>query len=222
MLPTFHLIKAIYLSLARISRCNPLHPGGYDPVICPETNPECNESELTDPPPSFCDESTDLLPFSSKRPNERFCHANPCSFRSPSRHPTPIPLPFSKRFTKRTNPSATLRSLPTNFPSPAAEFVLEASFDGSNRFEQAKISGNSIFNRTIVAGDHINPGTGPTLFMAATFEDEKDKDSSLPSLQVFLPRWQVLRKGGSHFVIMNAPPRRPERSNDSRRISPIQ
>ncbi|MEK9633404.1 MAG: membrane protein insertion efficiency factor YidD [Opitutae bacterium] len=40
----FHLIKAIYLSLARISRCNPLHPGGYDPVICPETNPECNES----------------------------------------------------------------------------------------------------------------------------------------------------------------------------------
>ena len=40
----FHLIKAIYLSLARISRCNPLHPGGYDPVTCPENNPECNES----------------------------------------------------------------------------------------------------------------------------------------------------------------------------------
>ena len=75
--------------------------------------------ELTDPPPSFATSPPTCFLFSSKRPNERFCHANPCSFRSPSRHPTPIPLPFSKRFTKRTNPSATLRSLPTNFPSPA-------------------------------------------------------------------------------------------------------
>lgn len=32
-LKTFSLPVALYKSLTRILRCNPMHPGGYDPVI---------------------------------------------------------------------------------------------------------------------------------------------------------------------------------------------
>jgi len=39
----FNLIKAFYMSISRIGRCNPLHPGGYDPVTCPESKAERNE-----------------------------------------------------------------------------------------------------------------------------------------------------------------------------------
>ena len=32
-LSTFSLPKALWKTFARISRCNPMHPGGYDPVV---------------------------------------------------------------------------------------------------------------------------------------------------------------------------------------------
>ena len=160
--------------------------------------------ELTDPPPSFCDESTDLLPF-FKQAIEQAAHSSKSVFASVTIETSySDPLAILEEIHQTDEPICYLEKPSNEFSIACADFVVEASFEGSNRFEQAKVWGSSIFNRTIVAGDHINPGTGPTLFMTATFEDEKDKDSSLPSLQVFLPRWQVLRKGGSHFVIMNA------------------
>jgi hypothetical protein len=39
----FNLLKAVYMTFFRIGRCNPLHPGGYDPVHCSESELESNE-----------------------------------------------------------------------------------------------------------------------------------------------------------------------------------
>ena len=40
-LSAFSLPKALWKTLRRISRCNPMHPGGFDPVIKAEKT-DCN------------------------------------------------------------------------------------------------------------------------------------------------------------------------------------
>ena len=40
----FNPIKAFWMSFSRIGRCNPLHPGGYDPVTPPVTGKEPHET----------------------------------------------------------------------------------------------------------------------------------------------------------------------------------
>ena len=89
------------------------------------------------------------------------------------------------------------------FSIACGEFLTHASFSGSNRFLKARTWSEKLFSKTIVSGDHKHPGTGPTLFLAATFEPDEQTEDSPPPLQIFLPRWQVLRKGGSHFLISN-------------------
>ena len=160
--------------------------------------------ELTDPPPSFCDESTDLLPFFKQATERAVLSREPLFVSVTIETSYSDPLAILEETHRADEPICYLERPSNEFSIACAEFVAEASFEGSNRFEQAKVWGDSVFKSTLIAGDHLDPGTGPTLFMTATFEDEKDKDSSLPALQVFLPRWQVLRKGGSHFVILNA------------------
>ena len=41
----FNLFKAILMSSSRICRCNPMHPGGYDPVARPDGPDFENEPE---------------------------------------------------------------------------------------------------------------------------------------------------------------------------------
>ena len=50
---------------------------------------------------------------------------------------------------------------------------------------------------------HKIAGTGPTLFLSATFENDYDDPSLPPPLEIFLPKWQVLRKEGYNFIIFN-------------------
>jgi putative membrane protein insertion efficiency factor len=40
-LSAFSLPKALWMTLSRIGRCNPMHPGGFDPVIKAEKT-DCN------------------------------------------------------------------------------------------------------------------------------------------------------------------------------------
>ena len=172
--------------------------------LAPKANQNAMNPELTDPPPSFCDESTDLLPF-FKQAVERATLSRQASFVSVTIETSySDPLAILEEIHRPNEPICYLERPSNEFSIACADFVTEASFVGSERFKQAKYWADSMFENTLVAGDHINPGTGPTLFMTATFEDETGSSSSPPPLQVFLPRWQVLRKGGSHFVIINA------------------
>ena len=93
---------------------------------------------------------------------------------------------------------------------PAAEFSIAAggclkseSFSGMNRFLNSRLWAENLFENTIVAGDHKIAGTGPTLFTSATFEAENESSIDPPPLHIFLPRWQVVRHGGSNFLISN-------------------
>ena len=160
--------------------------------------------ELTDPPPSFCDKSTDLLAFFRQAVERAVLSGQPFFVSVTIETSYSDPLAILEEIHRPNEPICYLERPSNEFSIACAEFVTEASFDGPERFKQAKAWGESVFTTTLIAGDHHNPGTGPTLFMAATFEDESGGKSSPPALQVFLPRWQVLRKGGSHFVIINA------------------
>ena len=165
----FHLIKAIYLSLARISRCNLFIPEGMIRSFARKLSLNAMNPELTDPPPSFCDESTDLLPFFKQATERAVLSREPLFVSVTIETSYSDPLAILEEIHQADEPICYLEKPSNEFSIACAEFVAEASFDGSNRFEQAKIWGNSIFNRTIVAGDHINPGTGPTLFHGRDF-----------------------------------------------------
>ncbi len=159
--------------------------------------------ELTDPPPSICDESTDLLPFFKQATEQAILSREPVFFSVTIETSYSDPLAILEEIHRPNEPICYLERPSSEFSIACAEFLANASFDGADRFNEARNWADSIFKRILVAGDHVNPGTGPTLFMIATFEDERGETSSLPALQIFLPRWQVLRKEGSHFVIIN-------------------
>ncbi len=82
-------------------------------------------------------------------------------------------------------------------------FLAKGEFIGNNRFHDAKIWTRSLFSRIEKAGDATLPGTGPTLFVNATFEASAQTGGP-PPLMVFLPRWQVLNHRGEHFVVLNS------------------
>ena len=42
---TFGLMKAIWLTTKRISRCHPCHPGGFDPIPSVQNNPSLKPSQ---------------------------------------------------------------------------------------------------------------------------------------------------------------------------------
>ena len=96
---------------------------------------------------------------------------------------------------------------------PSEEFALacgEAAayveFSGPRRFAEAKEFAQDLFARTIATGDLAPGGAGPTLALAATFENEAPADAERQPapLALFLPRWQILRRGGRHYAVANA------------------
>lgn len=95
---------------------------------------------------------------------------------------------------------------------PSEEFALAcgeaaayAEFAGSERFANAKTFAQDLFSRTIATGDLAPGGAGPTLALAATFESEAPAERDHPApLALFLPRWQILRRGGRHYAVANA------------------
>ena len=94
---------------------------------------------------------------------------------------------------------------------PTDEFALACGestayeeFTGEDRFEKAKVFCDDIFSKVIATGDIGRGAAGPTLALAATFESTIDESNSAPApLTLFLPRWQVMRRGGRHYAVAN-------------------
>jgi menaquinone-specific isochorismate synthase len=159
---------------------------------------------IIEPAPAFCDERTDLFPFFMQA-IERAKQTKDEIFASVTIETTySDPLAVVEKIHLPDDPLCYFERPSSDFAIACGKFIAESTFDSSERFQKAKNWSDTILAKTLVAGDHHHAGTGPTLFMAATFEDQTDHTNTPPALQVFLPSWQVVRQGGSHFVVINA------------------
>ncbi|NBB78856.1 MAG: isochorismate synthase [Verrucomicrobia bacterium] len=85
----------------------------------------------------------------------------------------------------------------------AAEAVVEARFNGPDRFAQVKAFADDILDNTIAVGDLSEAFTGPHFFTAFSFDDTVAEGSAFPAASVFLPRWQVSRSKGQYGAVAN-------------------
>ena len=153
-------------------------------------------------PPSSCDENTDLSYFvESLITRAKALHQS--HFLSVTIETDySDPLAILEEIHQVDIPICYLEKPANEFSIAAGDYLSVARFSGINRFHQARSWADSTFNNTVVAGDHKIPGTGPTLFLSATFENDANPDNP-PPLEIFLPRWQVVRKEGFNFLILN-------------------
>jgi menaquinone-specific isochorismate synthase len=84
-----------------------------------------------------------------------------------------------------------------------AEAVVQARFDGPERFRQVQAFADDVLEHTIVVGDLSEAFTGPHFFTAFSFEDSVAEQSEFPAATVFLPRWQVSRSQGKYGAVAN-------------------
>ena len=144
--------------------------------------------ELPSPilPPSSCDENTDLD------------YVENLALFKLQKNPT-----FSHLRDDYSDPLVIIWKTTNEFSIAAGEYLCVSRFSGPKRFHHAREWADAIFSKTVVAGDHKITGTGPTLFLSATFENESVVSGSPPPLEIFLPRWQVVSKEGFNFLILN-------------------
>lgn len=162
-----------------------------------------NPNNTVPAPPFRCDDSTDLLPYLKglvieikKLECSRFLsitvetgYSDPLAILESIHHPGQEVCYFER-------PAA-------EFSIACGDWVTKSTFSGANRFANAKKWAHATFENTHMVGNHQYPGTGPTLFIAATFESATSSTNSPEPLQIFLPRWQALRRGGHNFIIYN-------------------
>lgn len=84
-----------------------------------------------------------------------------------------------------------------------ADAVVAFSTDGAGRFQQAKSFVQSQLDRTICIGDTDAPFAGPHFFCGFSFDDQPASESAFPGATVFLPRWQVARRGEQYSATAN-------------------
>lgn len=85
----------------------------------------------------------------------------------------------------------------------AAEAVVQARFDGVDRFAGVKAFAQEILDNTIAVGDLNEAFTGPHFFTAFSFDDSVPEGAAFPAATVFLPRWQVSRSKGKYGAVAN-------------------
>jgi len=85
----------------------------------------------------------------------------------------------------------------------AAEAVVQARFDGADRFAQVKAFADEILENTIAVGDLSEAFTGPHFFTAFSFDHSVAEGAAFPAATVFLPRWQVSRSKGKYGAVAN-------------------
>ena len=161
-------------------------------------------SSVINPAPLVCDEQTDLLPFLTycqKQSSEQ----NTTIFSSITFETNFCdPLAIMEQVHQELDGRCYLEKPTDEFSVACGDPVYHASFSGDQRFQEAKAWSKKFWEKVHLAGDNQLGATGPTLFLNATFENESE-EPGLPALQVFLPKWQVLRKGGNHYIILNHP-----------------
>jgi menaquinone-specific isochorismate synthase len=115
------------------------------------------------------------------------------------------PLAILETISEEGNPLWYVERPSEEFALSCGEAVAYQEFSGHARFSEARCFAAEVFSRTIATGDLAPGGAGPTFALAATFEENNDVHGDHPApLAVFMPRWQVLRKGGRHYAIANA------------------
>lgn len=154
-------------------------------------------------PPSICDENTDLSQYVNDliihSKNEQNSHFLSVTIETDYSDP----LAILESIHQKNIPICYLEKPTNEFSIAAGEYLSVARFAGPQRFQEAQIWADKILSQTVVAGDHKIAGTGPTLFLSATFENDLDNPNLPPPLEIFLPRWQVLRKEGYNFLVFN-------------------
>ena len=154
-------------------------------------------------PPSSCDAQTDLKPFIDNliEQSKRTKQTHFLSITTEIEYSDPLAI--LEAIHQDNEPVCYFEKPSSEFSIAAGEYLSVGNFSGANRFKEAQKWADNIFDKTIIAGDLRISGTGPTLFVSATFEHYQENLEGPPPLQIFLPRWQVLRKGGFNFVISN-------------------
>ena len=160
-------------------------------------------SSQESPTPVLCDEKTDLFPFFDYCTKEAK-GINSTLYSSITFETSYCdPLAILEQIYREDQSICYLEKPNNEFSVACGEPVVKASFDGTQRFQEGKIWSEQLFKQIHLAGDNQVEGTGPTLFLNATFENEST-EPDLAALQIFLPHWQVLRKGGSYYIIINS------------------
>ena len=160
-------------------------------------------SSLHNPAPVQCDEKTDLLPFLNHCVKEAK-RTNTTVYSSITFETSYCdPLAILEQIHRVDQSICYLEKPNDEFSVACGDPVTKVSFNGTDRFQEAKTWSKQFLKRIYLAGDNQVEGTGPTFFLNATFENNSS-EPNLPALQIFLPHWQVLRKGGSHFIVINS------------------
>lgn len=154
-------------------------------------------------PPSYCNEHTDLHPYLddliSRAKTNKQSHFLSVTIETDYSDP----LAILEEIHNDDIPICYLEKPSGEFSIAAGDYLTVNRFSGQDRFLQGQKWADNIFQKILVAGDHKTPGTGPTLFLSATFENVSSEEVQPPPLEIFLPRWQVVRKEGANFIILN-------------------
>lgn len=154
-------------------------------------------------PPSSCDEHTDLTPFVESLITRAKSHHQSHFLSVTIETDYSDPLAILEEIHQVDTPICYLEKPANEFSIAAGDYLTVARFSGFNRFHEARAWADLTLKNTVVAGDHKIPGTGPTLFLTATFENDSINPDNPPPLEIFLPRWQVVRKEGFNFLTLN-------------------
>ena len=84
-----------------------------------------------------------------------------------------------------------------------AESVLSFTASGPGRFEECQGFIDRVLEDTIAVGDQDVPFGGPHFFAAFTFLDTVGEGDPFESARLFVPRWQVARRGGHTTAVAN-------------------
>lgn len=86
-----------------------------------------------------------------------------------------------------------------------AEAVVSGSWSGPGRFQSAKAFADEMSAHVIAIGDMEQPFSGPLFFGGFTFmEESRLEEDGFPAALVFMPQWQVARRGHRYMAVANA------------------
>lgn len=91
----------------------------------------------------------------------------------------------------------------SGFAVAGAEAVLEFTASGPGRFAAAKEFIRRTLYQTLAVGPLEEDFAGPHFFTVAGFADETDEAAPFPALRVFVPRWQISRRGDGSVAVAN-------------------